>query len=291
MLSLAVCLLYIPITISWADGHEEMELGEEKRYYGYEPTPPPPPLPEKPCSELCIGTESNKTIMTQNGKAVCLVPTTERLIKQLKKDGGYNRHYVAVTMEDAEADFVNLLPEIEPTTSTSSTYPGRGRGHAWGRKHRRPRTSDGSNAGDHDVNANQEGKTLSCLEPRCVYPENKTDDGYRTCPACQRCRKLSTTLFPTFVNEVSCDKSASGLSETIRCSPSQPYFQCRKKTMMIDVLSKEKEHYTLTKKDGLDEYYLQVWETVNIEINSCCECYFNPPDVKRRSILVSKNLG
>ena len=57
----------------------------------------------------CHGVYENTTVVTTQGNIFCIVPSEEELMEQLKSVGGYNKHYVAVTEEEAK-NFENILP-------------------------------------------------------------------------------------------------------------------------------------------------------------------------------------
>jgi hypothetical protein len=57
----------------------------------------------------CDGVVNDTVIHTLNGDIVCLLPTEEKLKQELDTVGGYNRHYVSNTLEEAKVNFKNLF--------------------------------------------------------------------------------------------------------------------------------------------------------------------------------------
>lgn len=77
----------------------------------------------------CFNTRVNKTVITSNGeKVLCLVPSEAELVKYLyKESGGFNKHYVAVTEEEAEENFEDPLNPIVSSKPVWLTVTGRRR--------------------------------------------------------------------------------------------------------------------------------------------------------------------
>lgn len=73
---------------------------------------------KNPCKEVW----ENMTVSTPEGLVFCMVPSDEELTVQLKNVGGYNKHYVAVTPEEA-VNFEPILPGWDGAATTKPTKP------------------------------------------------------------------------------------------------------------------------------------------------------------------------
>ncbi|EDO47583.1 predicted protein [Nematostella vectensis] len=77
-------------------------------------------IPRHPCAQ------AEMTIVLDGPmgkKVVCLVPGTEELKERLfHEEGGYNKHYVAISWEDAKRDFIDLLGPYENGTAARALW-------------------------------------------------------------------------------------------------------------------------------------------------------------------------
>ncbi|XP_048585381.1 uncharacterized protein LOC5519761 [Nematostella vectensis] len=63
---------------------------------------------QHPCAKVA---RSGGVFGWRGNRVRCIFPAKEELRKQLIELGGYNKHYMAVTLKEAEENFVNLMDE------------------------------------------------------------------------------------------------------------------------------------------------------------------------------------
>lgn len=57
----------------------------------------------------CDNVENNTVVHTPTGDVVCRLPSNEKLKQKLDIVGGYNRHYVSSSVDEAKVNFKNLF--------------------------------------------------------------------------------------------------------------------------------------------------------------------------------------
>lgn len=214
----------------------------------------------------CSGSLTNGTIPTGDSLILCMVPTEEELREQLKDVGGLNKHYAAVTKEEAEK-FVNLLPTPPPTSPRGEAKPFL---IIW--SHFVSAVS--RNRRDVSRDTDLENNIISSKKTRCVKRGDRTDLGMlRLCSECQRISKLSSDCFPRYINEVSCSDETPSLKEdSLCCNNNQG--MCIQRFLLIDFLVRT-ENYVEVPSPNPDKFptaFKQVWEPYTQKIRSCCEC-------------------
>ena len=69
-----------------------------------------------PCTQVL----TTQTINTPEGRVICIVPSEQELMEQLKEEGTYNGRYMAANEEQASA-FPSLLDTVEPSALPATT--------------------------------------------------------------------------------------------------------------------------------------------------------------------------
>ncbi|XP_032237638.1 uncharacterized protein LOC5512281 isoform X2 [Nematostella vectensis] len=200
----------------------------------------------------CASTVKNHTVTTKDGKKIqCVVPDEKTLLNKLERIGGYNRHYVAVTLEEAEKYFDDLVNGGAITDQTLEEN--RISSREW------------------DVikqTVNFSGGTTSSRRKRQVAVACRsmtTVRGTHLCPACQHVTKLDDNMFPRYINELSCDGSPAFYANTIQCLGNMG--KCYQNSMNVDLLTRTDNYIS---QGG--NMYLQEWLPKVQRINTCCEC-------------------
>ncbi len=214
----------------------------------------------------CKGSMTNGTILAGTSLILCMVPTEEELKEQLKDIGGLNKHYAAVTKEEADK-FASLLPPPPPTSPRKEAKPFP---IIW--SHLLSAVSRNKRAVSRDTDL--ENNIVSSKKTRCINRGDRTELGMiRLCSECQRISRLSSDRFPRYINEVSCSDEIPSLKEdTLCCDNNQG--MCIQRFLLIDFLVKT-ENYVEVPSPNPDKFpkaYKQVWKPYTQRIRSCCEC-------------------
>lgn len=216
----------------------------------------------------CKGSMTNGTIPTGDSLILCMVPTEEELKEQLKDVGGLNKHYAAITKEEADK-FVSLLPNLPSTSPKREAKPFP---IIW--SHLSSSVSRNRRAVSRDTDL--ENNIVSSEKTRCVNRGDRTELGMiRLCTECQRKSKLSSDRFPRYINEVSCSDETPSLKEkekSLCCDNNQG--MCIQRFLFIEFLVKT-ERYVEVPSPNPEKFpkaYKQVWEPYTQKIRSCCEC-------------------
>lgn len=264
-------------------------------------------LREKNRCHPCTG---SGTIPTSNGLILCVVPTEKELVKQLKDIGGLNKHYAAVTKEEADK-FENLLPRPRPTMQEQEAKPFP---IIWSylssAVSRNPRTTSRNSKAEssspksksrnvkaviHNAkaeslnsktvshnpapvsiahNADLENNIVSSNKTHCVHSGQQTKEGmFRLCSECQRISQLNSDRFPRYINEVACDRAIPSIMEqSVGCRRKQG--MCIQRFLFMDFLVRTEKFVEIPSPnpDKFPKAYKQVWEPYTQKIRSCCEC-------------------
>ncbi|EDO46867.1 predicted protein [Nematostella vectensis] len=233
------------------DGEEEDREGTKEfaRECALPKPSPPQPAPKHPCAN------SNKThtVVTPDGKKIqCIVPDEKELVKKLEGIGGYNRHYVAVTLEEAEENFDDLLEsestEHKKTKKISKNF--------WSVMVRELLSVKKK------VSSVLRGKRQVSVNCRMMT----TAKGTHLCPACQHVTRLDESMFPKYINELSCAKSnPAAYADSIRCFYNMG--KCYQESMSVDLLTRTGNFIPLG-----DNKYQEEWVKKTQKIKTCCEC-------------------
>lgn len=262
---------------------------------------------DTPCKEVW----ENTTVSTPEGLVLCIVPSDEELTQQLKSIGGYNKHYVAVTPEEA-VNFEPILPGWDGAATTRPTQPSSNRrcrryrrGHPSFRKRRRhwKRSSGLEKLGWEDDNDEMEktqsersdrssNKRMALRENDLKRTKRSSPDGVREstkvgcvkkgdpinnlkqmCDRCQRRTTLTADRFPRYINEVTCESTTGTPSDgTAFCKPSF-IGKCAQGYLLIDLLKRTDKYTEASPPSGIYfKAFKQIWVPYTHKIRSCCEC-------------------
>lgn len=217
----------------------------------------------------CKASVTNITVPTGNSVTLCMVPTEEELREQLKKIGGLNRYYAAVTKEEAD-EFVSLLPSPRPTSPREKAVPFP---IIW--SHLSSAVSRNRRAVS--LRTDQENNIVSSKKTRCIHRGDRTELGMvRLCSECQRISRLSSDRFPRYINEVACSDeipTGRGLEEDdLFCNKNKG--MCIQRFLLIDFLVRTENYVEVPSPDPerFPRAFKQVWEPYTQKIRSCCEC-------------------
>lgn len=222
-----------------------------------------------PPAHPCFNTTVNHTVTTPEGKEVlCLVPTEKELMKDLEAIGGFNRHYVAVTMEQAWKDFENPFDPIanmpEPIT-WESKFTGR---------RRRSIDEKGYDTAIEEGHGRVKRAVKVGLQS-CERKGTKTSLGFfQLCDECWWIRKLSADKFPRYINEKICgDDGSSSSSSSFQLCDGRSDGLCLQRSFSQDLLVRTNRYVEIPSPDPqYNVVYKQVWESYSQEIRSCCQC-------------------
>ena len=215
----------------------------------------------------CKASITNSTVLTGNRITLCMVPTEEELREQLKTIGGLNKHYAAVTKEEADK-FVTLLPPPRPTPPREEAMPFP---IIW--SHLSSAVSRNRRAVSRRTD--QENNIVSSRKTRCIHRGDRTEIGMvRLCSECQRISRLSSDRFPRYINEVACsDEKPTKLEENDSCC-NKNNGMCIQRFLFMDFLVRTENYEEVPSPDPeqFPKAFKQVWEPYTQKIRSCCEC-------------------
>ena len=215
----------------------------------------------------CKASITNRTVPSGNSLTLCMVPTEEELREKLKKIGGLNRYYAAVTKEEAEK-FVTLLPSTRPTSPRQKAMPFP---IIW--SHLSSAVSRNRRAAL--LRTDQENNIVSSKKTRCIHRGDRTELGMvRLCSECQRISRLSSDRFPRYINEVACeDEIPTVLEEDDSCC-NKSKGMCIQRFLLLDFLVRTENYVEVPSPDPekFPKAFKQVWERYTQNIRSCCEC-------------------
>ena len=215
----------------------------------------------------CKASITNSTVPTGKSLTLCMVPTEEELREQLKKIGGLNRYYAAVTKEEAER-FVNLLPPPQPTSPRKKAMPFP---MIW--SHLSSVMSRNRRAVS--LRTDQENNIVSSKKTRCVHRGDRTELGMvRLCSECQRISRLSSDRFPRYINEVACSDEIPTVLEKDDSCCNRGKGMCIQRFLLLDFLVRTENYAEVPSPDPeqFPKAFKQVWERYTQSIRSCCEC-------------------
>ena len=210
----------------------------------------------------------NITVPTGNSVTLCMVPTEDELREQLKKIGGLNRYYAAVTKEEVDK-FESLLPPPQPTSPREKAMPFP---IIW--SHLSSAVSRNKRAAS--LRTDQENNIVSSKKTRCIHRGDRTELGMvRLCSECQRISRLSSDRFPSYINEVACSDEIipTGLKEDDSCC-NKNKGMCIQRFLSMDFLVST-ENYIEVPSPNPEQFpkaFKQVWKPYTQKIRSCCEC-------------------
>lgn len=215
----------------------------------------------------CKTSITNSTLPTGNSISLCMVPTVEELKEQLKNIGGLNKHYAAVTKEEADK-FVNLLPPARPTFPKGKTMPFPIIwSHLWSAVSRNSRAAS--------RRTDQENNIVSSKKTRCIHRGDRTELGMiRLCSECQRISRLSSDRFPRYINEVACsDEKPTRLEKNDSCC-NKNKGMCIQRFLFLDFLVRTENYEEVPSPDPgqFPKAFKQIWQPYTQKIRSCCEC-------------------
>ena len=215
----------------------------------------------------CKASITNSTVPTGKSVTLCMVPTEEELRKQLKKIGGLNRYYAAVTKEEADR-FVSLLPAPRPTPHGEKAMPfpiiWSHLSSAVSRKRRAV-----------SLLTDQENNIVSSKKTRCIHRGDRTELGMvRLCSECQRISRLSSDRFPRYINEVACSNEIPTVLEEDDSCCNKSKGMCIQRFLLLDFLVRTENYVEVPSPDPeqFPKAFKQVWEPYTQKIRSCCEC-------------------
>ena len=215
----------------------------------------------------CKASIRNNTVPTGKSIILCMVPTEEELREQLKKIGGLNRYYAAVTKKEADK-FVSLLPSPRPTSPREKAMPFP---IIW--SHLSSVVSRNKRAVSLQIDL--ENNIVSSKKTRCIHRGDRTELGMvRLCSECQRISRLSSDRFPRYINEVACgDEIPTALEEDHSCC-NKGKGMCIQRFLLLDFLVRTENYIEVPSPDPeqFPKAFKQVWEPYTQKIRSCCEC-------------------
>ena len=226
----------------------------------------------------CNNTKVNKTVISPQGEEIlCLVPTEEELLKNIKESGGFNKHYVAVTAKEAEENFEDPFNPI----ALSQNHPKPGwiwssRLNATGRRRRslniwKYKLGISAALTDDDRGDYKRGDGSGLRS--CVRQGQMTDMGlFQLCYECWWVTLLPDDKFPRYINERICGKDGTSSSPPIGfCNSGNG--QCVQRSLTQDLLVRTNRYQRIASPDPRYKIvYKQVWEPYGQTIRSCCQC-------------------
>lgn len=210
----------------------------------------------------CANTKVNQTVITPQGdKVLCLVPSEDELKEELQAIGGFNRHYVAVSLEQAALDFENPLDPIASSGKPfvwSSNVSG---------KRRRSIDEGQDKSGDEDENHNREKRAVREGLQTCE------EKGFLLCQECWWITKLPENKFPRLINEKICENNGGTISVVDGVCGQRAGGLCIQRSFTQDLLIQTNDYEQIPSPDPqYSVVYKQVWKTFSQEIRSCCQC-------------------
>lgn len=221
----------------------------------------------------CANTKVNQTVITPQGdKVLCLVPSEGELKEELQAIGGFNRHYVAVSLEQAALDFENPLEPIASSVKPfiwSSNVSG---------KRRRSIDEEQDKSGDEDENHNREKRAVKEGLQTCEDKGSKTSVGFlQLCQECWWITKLPENKFPRLINEKICGKNGGTISVVSGFCGQRTDGLCIQRSFTQDLLIQTDDYEQIPSPDPqYSVVYKQVWKKFAQEIRSCCQCQNMP---------------
>jgi len=217
----------------------------------------------------CANTTVNQTVITPQGdKVLCLVPSENELNEKLQAIGGFNRHYVAVSSEQATLDFENPLDPIASNPKPivwSSNVSG---------KRRRSIDESEDNFRDEEQNHGRT-KRASRMEgiQKCDNKGSISSLGFLVlCQECWLITKLPDNKFPRYINEKICGRDESSVGTPQFCGERQDSM-CFQKSLTQDLLVQTDDYEQIPSPDPqYTVVYKQVWIPFAQEIRNCCQC-------------------
>ena len=220
----------------------------------------------------CANTTVNQTVITPQGdKVLCLVPSENELEKELQAIGGFNRRYVAVSLEQAALDFENPLDPIASNPKPivwSSNVSG---------KRRRFTDENEDNFGDEGDNHVRVKRSVKEGLNTCEDKGTLSSVGFRQlCQECWWITKLPENKFPRLINEKICGKDGTSTSifgATPQFCGQRTDSMCLQRSFTQDLLVQTDDYEQIPSPDPqYSVVYKQVWKTFAQEIRSCCQC-------------------
>ena len=214
----------------------------------------------------CANTTVNQTVITPQGdKVLCLVPTESELKETLQAVGGFNRHYVAVSLEQAALDFENPLEPI-----ASNPKPIVWSSNVSGKRRRSIHEKEDDN---HDLAKRRVKVGLQTCEDK----GSTTSVGFlQLCQECWWITKLPENKFPPFINEKICGQDGSSSSifgATVQFCGQRTDGMCLQRSFTQDLLVQTDDYKQIPSPDPqYSVVYKQVWKKFAQEIRSCCQC-------------------
>lgn len=234
--------------------------------------------PDLPESHPCQNTTVNKTVITPGGeKVLCLVPSEDDLLETLKASGGFNKHYVAISAEEAEANFEDPFhpialsqnhPKPDWIWSSRINETGRRRRSAEDRKYKLGITTAVSDEDRADYKRTEAG-LRSCVRQGARSPQGLV----QLCEECWWVKELPDDKFPRFINERICGKDGTSSSPpTGFCNSGNG--QCIQRSITQDLLVRTNRYVQLDPSPNpkYSVVYKQIWEPYGQAIRSCCQC-------------------
>lgn len=224
----------------------------------------------------CAKTKVNQTVITSQGdKVLCLVPSENELKEELQAVGGFNRHYVAVSLEQAALDFENPLAPIASNPKPivwSSNVSGK-----------RRRSIDQKEDYFRDEEDNH-GRTKRALKEGIQQCDDKgkiSSVGFRhLCQECWWITKLPENKFPRLINEKICGTDGASTSifgGTHQFCGQRTDGMCLQQSFTQDLLVQTDDYEQIPSPDPqYSVVYRQVWKPFAQEIRSCCQCQGQP---------------
>uniref|UniRef100_A0A6P8H1T9 Uncharacterized skeletal organic matrix protein 8-like n=1 Tax=Actinia tenebrosa TaxID=6105 RepID=A0A6P8H1T9_ACTTE len=224
----------------------------------------------------CDNVKNNTVVHTLSGDVVCRLPSKEKLKQKLDIIGGYNRHYVSSTLDEARVHFKNLFEGYgEKFTNTSNWRAWHIDSDASLNYEKEMEGMDAMNAMDDSETIEvQKRESSNSSNIQCLAGGRETAEGIHFCPACQRYTELPANIYPRYINELTCDDSQSGSSSIPGCFLGQSFQigTCRQINMTIDLLSHQNGQFTLTFENATVKMYEAVYDAFTRELRISCEC-------------------
>ena len=220
----------------------------------------------------CANTKVNQTVITPQGdKVLCLVPSENELEEELQAIGGFNRHYVAVSLEQAALDFENPLAPIASNPKPivwSSNVSG---------KRRRSIDESEDNFGEEEHNHGRTKRARKEGLQECDEKGTLSSFDFRhLCQECWWITELPQNKFPRLINEKICGRDGTStdiFGGTPQFCGQRQDSMCLQKSLTQDLLVQTDDYEQIPSPDPqYTVVYKQVWKPFAQEIRSCCQC-------------------
>ena len=232
----------------------------------------------------CANTKVNHTVITPEGeKVLCLVPSEDELMEDLKTIGGFNRRYVAVNKEQAAKNFENPLDPIASNPKPiewSNIVSG---------KRRRSIDENDDNFGDEERSHGRAKRAVKLGLQECEKKgmPSKPVQFLQFCEECWWITELSENKFPRLINERICGKVGDGDRSNVfgggvpqSCGEryeGMPLSMCVQRRFTQDLLIRTDDYERIPSPDPqYSVVYKQAWKTYTQDIRSCCQCQIVP---------------